>query len=357
MKSKKIKIILNIVTLTILGLVIYASRDDLKGVVDELSNANLYWLLLFIPLQVVNYHAYARMYQETFDLLGERVGYWDMFKLSTELSFVNYVFPSAGISGFGYFSLRMRSFGVRGARSTMAQTIRWGIVLASFIPVLGLGVLMIALTDRVSNIVVLAASGLSFGVLILFMLVAFLLEKKNGIQTFVFFVMKNIETVANFVKRKKVTLLTAARKKRISRNFSRLEEDYLVVRGNWKGFTYASRWGILANLTEVATIAVCFKALGANPVWGAIIVAYGVANIGSFIAILPGGHGVYEALMTAVLVSGGVPASLSLTATLTYRLVTTVLYVPPGYYFYSKAIAETKGMDKLLASEDKEGKD
>jgi uncharacterized membrane protein YbhN (UPF0104 family) len=125
-KSKKIKIILNIVTLTILGLVIYASRDDLKGVVDELSNANLYWLLLFIPLQVVNYHAYARMYQETFDLLGERVGYWDMFKLSTELSFVNYVFPSAGISGFGYFSLRMRSFGVRGARSTMAQTIRWG---------------------------------------------------------------------------------------------------------------------------------------------------------------------------------------------------------------------------------------
>jgi uncharacterized protein (TIRG00374 family) len=158
------------------------------------------------------------------------------------------------------------------------------------------------------------------------------------------------------VKRKKVSLLNSARKKRISRNFSRLEEDYRVVRGNWKGFTYASRWGVLANLTEVATIAVCFQALGASPVWGAIIVAYGVANIGSFIAILPGGHGVYEALMTAVLVSGGVPASLSLTATLTYRLVTTVLYVPPGYYFYSKAISETKGMDKLLASEDKEGK-
>lgn len=351
MKSKRLKIILNLVTLLILGLVIYSARDDLRGVVDELENANLYWLLLFLPLQVINYHAYARMYQETFNLLGEKVGYWDMYKLSTELSFVNYVFPSAGISGFGYFSLRMRSFGVRGARSTMAQTIRWGIVLASFIPVLALGVLLLALTNDVSNIVVLAASGLSFGVVLLFIVAGFLLEKKHGIQTFVFFLMSRLEIVLNYFRRKRVNILTAARKNKIEHNFSRFEHDYRTIRGNWGGFIYASRWGILANLTEVATIAVCFQALGASPVWGAIIVAYGVANIGSFVAILPGGHGVYEALMTAVLVSGGVPASLSLTATLTYRLVTTVLYVPPGYYFYSKAIGETKGMDKLLAKE------
>lgn len=325
MKSKRLKIILNLVTLLILGLVIYSARDDLRGVVDELENANLYWLLLFLPLQVINYHAYARMYQETFNLLGEKVGYWDMYKLSTELSFVNYVFPSAGISGFGYFSLRMRSFGVRGARSTMAQTIRWGIVLASFIPVLALGVLLLALTNDVSNIVVLAASGLSFGVVLLFIVAGFLLEKKHGIQTFVFFLMSRLEIVLNYFRRKRVNILTAARKKKIEHNFSRFEHDYRTIRGNWGGFIYASRWGILANLTEVATIAVCFQALGASPVWGAIIVAYGVANIGSFVAILPGGHGVYEALMTAVLVSGGVPASLSLTATLTYRLVTTVL--------------------------------
>ncbi len=108
----------------------------------------------------------------------------------------------------------------------------------------------------------------------------------------------------------------------------------------------------MANLTEVATIGVAFMALGATPAWGAIILAYGVANIGSFVAILPGGHGVYEALMTGVLVSGGVPASLSLTAVLAYRLVTTVLYVPPGYYFYSKAISETKSMAKLLKEEE-----
>jgi uncharacterized protein (TIRG00374 family) len=350
-KSKRIKLILNLGTLVILGLVIYSARADLSGVLDELASANLLFLLLFIPLQAINYHAYTRMYQETFDLLGDKVSYWDMFKVTTEMSFVNYVFPSAGISGFGYFSLRMRYFNVRGARSTMAQTARWAIVLASFIPLLLLGVFLLALQNKVNNIVVLAASGLSFGVLILFLIVAFLLEQKHGIQNFVFAIGNKIEIFLNFFKRKRVSLMTQARRDRVEHSFNRFETDYRVARKNWKGFIYASRWGILANLTEIATIAVCFKALGFNPVWGAIIIAYGVANLGSFLAILPGGHGVYEALMTAVLVSGGVPASISLTATLTYRLVTTILYVPPGYYFYSKAIGEAKGMEKLLKQE------
>lgn len=233
----------------------------------------------------------------------------------------------------------------------MAQTLRWGIVLTSFIPVLGLGVLLLALRDQVNNMVVLAASGLSFGVLILVMLAVFLLEQHNGLRNFTFFVAERLQGVLNFFRKKRVEIMTKSRKARITHSFARLEEDYQTIRGTWREFVYATRWGIMANLTEVATIGVCFKALGAEPVWGAIIIAYGVANIGSFIAILPGGHGVYEALMTAVLVSAGVPAGLSLTAVLAYRLVTTILYVPPGYYFYSKAIAETKGMDRLLEGE------
>lgn len=356
MKNKKIKIILNVVTLVILGFIIYSSRKDLGNVANELSDANILLLLLFIPLQIVNYHAYARMYQETFNLLGEKVSYWDMVKVSTEMSFVNYVFPSAGISGFGYFSLRMRALNVRGVRSTMAQTLRWGIVLASFIPVLGFGVLLLALNNQANNLVVLASSGLAFGVLILIMLVAFLLEQHNGLRNFTFFVLNKLQIMLNFFRKKQVELLNSDRKAKITRNFNKLEEDYRTVRGNLKGFFYACRWGVLANLTEIATIGVCFMALGASPVWGAIIVSYGVANIGSFIAVLPGGHGVYEALMTAVLVSAGVPAGLSLTAVLTYRVVTTILYVPPGYYFYSKAIAETKGMEKLLQEEEAEKK-
>jgi uncharacterized protein (TIRG00374 family) len=351
-KNKKLKLILNLGTLAILALVVYSSRHDLSNVISELYDANLLLLLLLIPLQLLNYHAYARMYQEIFGHLGEKVQYWDMTKVSVEMSFVNYVFPSAGISGFGYFGLRMRSFGVRATRSTLAQTMRWVIVLGSFIPVLGLGVFLLSLGNQVSNIVILAASGLSFGVILLILCLVFLLEKKDGLQNSTLFFGERAENAINFFKKKKVKLITEKRKEWIEANFKRVEHDYKTIRKSWRGVIYTCRWGIFANITEVATIGVCFMVLGASPVWGAIIIAYGVANIGSFVAVLPGGHGVYEALMTGVLVSGGVPASLSLTAVLTYRLATTVLYVPPGYYFYSKAIGETKRMKSVLKKED-----
>jgi uncharacterized protein (TIRG00374 family) len=75
---------------------------------------------------------------------------------------------------------------------------------------------------------------------------------------------------------------------------------------------------------------------------GAIILAYAVANFAGLVSVLPGGVGVYEALMTAVLATAGVPASVSLPATVMYRVVNTVLQVPPGYYLYHRSISEGK---------------
>ncbi len=71
---------------------------------------------------------------------------------------------------------------------------------------------------------------------------------------------------------------------------------------------------------------------------GAVILAYAVANFAGLVSVLPGGVGIYEALMTAVLVAGGIPAAVSLPVTVMYRVVNTLIQVPPGYYFYHRAI-------------------
>jgi uncharacterized membrane protein YbhN (UPF0104 family) len=46
----------------------------------------------------------------------------------------------------------------------------------------------------------------------------------------------------------------------------------------------------------------------------------------------------YEALMTAVLVAAGVPAGVSLPATVMYRVLTMAVQLPPGGYLYHRAI-------------------
>jgi uncharacterized protein (TIRG00374 family) len=71
-----------------------------------------------------------------------------------------------------------------------------------------------------------------------------------------------------------------------------------------------------------------------NP--GAVIIAYAVANFAGLISVLPGGVGVYEALMTAVLAAAGIPAALSLPVTVMYRILNSAIQLIPGYYFYQK---------------------
>jgi uncharacterized protein (TIRG00374 family) len=73
---------------------------------------------------------------------------------------------------------------------------------------------------------------------------------------------------------------------------------------------------------------------------GAVILAYAVANFAGLISVLPGGVGVYEGLMTLVLAAGGVPPAISLPATVMYRVLNTLLQVPPGYYLYHKHLQQ-----------------
>jgi uncharacterized protein (TIRG00374 family) len=72
--------------------------------------------------------------------------------------------------------------------------------------------------------------------------------------------------------------------------------------------------------------------------FGAVILAYAVANFAGLVSVLPGGVGIYEGLMTLVLVASGVPSRLSLPVTVMYRVVNTLVQLPPGYYFYHKTL-------------------
>lgn len=75
-----------------------------------------------------------------------------------------------------------------------------------------------------------------------------------------------------------------------------------------------------------------------NP--GALIIAYAVANFAGLIAVLPGGVGVYEGLMTATLASAGVNKGLALSATVVFRILTMALFLPIGYFYYQKTLKQ-----------------
>jgi uncharacterized protein (TIRG00374 family) len=336
-KKPRWRLIVTVATFILLGLLIYGLRDEIGGVLNDLGRVNTWALLLMIPLQILNYDAYVRLYRSTFAILGDKVKYWPMYKLTLELTFVNHSLPSGGVSGISYFSVRMRSQGVSGTKATLAQVIKLLLLFVSFQPLLIIGVLALAARGQVNDFVMLIAGSLITMLVIGTIIGIYIIESRSRINNSLLFLTRIANSVVGFIRPnyKEVISLVKAEKA-----FNDLHDNYIVLKRNWRELKRPFIYTTIANLTEIATLYVVYLAFGQSVNIGAVILAYAVANFAGLISVLPAGIGIYEALMTGVLAAAGIPASLSIPVTIMYRVLSMGIQLIPGYFFYHKALNE-----------------
>lgn len=329
------KMVVNAITLIALAVLIYAVRDDIIDTITNVGQLKKFALLLMIPAQILNYHSYAQMYQDLFLILDHHIRYSKLFKLQLELNFVNNVFPSGGVTGISYFGVRMKSSGASAGKSTLVQFMKFVLVFISFQILLGCGLLILAIGGQASGLAILVAGSLATLLLIGTIAGAFIIGSKQRINSFFTYLTRIINRIIHIVRPKHPETISISKAQDM---FTDLHENYLVIRKNPKVLRRPFISGFLANIAEIITIYVVYIAFGqwVNP--GAVIIAYAVANFAGIISVLPGGVGIYEALMTGVLASAGVPAGVSIPITVTYRVISMIIQLPPGYYYYHKAI-------------------
>ncbi len=334
-KTKRWKLILNIVTVGALLLLCYFLRDQIMETIDNLSRVNAYALLLILPIQFFNYDSYARMYVYLFAILGNKTKYWDMFKVSLELNLVNHVFPSGGVSGFSYFGIRMKDFDVSTGKSTLVQTMKFVLLFVSFEVLIILGLFFLAVGNQANNVTILVASSLATFLLVGTFGAAFLIGSQKRINSFFTYATKFFNKTVHLVRRKHPETIDVGR---VQRMFKELHENYMVLKSDYRKLVRPVVCALIANTSEILTIYVVYVAFGhwVNP--GAIILAYAIANFAGLISVLPGGIGIYEAIMTAVLATAGIPPAVSIPVTVMYRVLNAVIQITPGYYFYHKAL-------------------
>jgi putative heme transporter len=343
MNFKSFKLWLNIVTIGALLVLIFIARHQIGDAFGRLADLNYFWLAFIIPLQLGNYYSTARFYKSYLSSLGEELLTKTLFKVALEMNFVNNVFPSGGVSGFGYLGIRLRKEGVPASKSTLTQVTRHSLTFLSFIIYITFALLLLSLFGNASRLMVLISTSIIFLVLIGAGLLIYLISSASRIKTFTAFLPRVINKVLNLFKRVKKPTIDI---ERIERLFGDLHKDYLHVRSNWKSLRTPFKWTMFMNLTELSTIFVVYLAFGTlvNP--GAIIIAYAVANLAGLVAVLPGGVGIYEGLMTAVLAAAGVAKALALSATLVYRVLNMIIFLPVGFIFYQIALRDNK-MEKI----------
>jgi uncharacterized protein (TIRG00374 family) len=330
------KLILNLATLAVLAVLVYALRHQLGATIGNLGTVNAWALLLIIPVEALNYHAQAKLYQGLFGIVGNKLPYKFLYKTSLELNFVNHVFPSGGVTGISYFGLRLRDREtISGGKATLVQVMKLGLTFVSFEVLILFGLVSLAVMGRVSNLTILVAASLSTLLVVGTAGFAYIVGSKHRINAFFISVTKILNRLIQLVRPAYPETINIDRARRLfddfHNNYQEIQNSHRQLRGP---FWYA----FLANATEVLALYVVYIAFGHLVNLGAVILAYAIANFAGLVSVLPGGVGVYEALMTGVLVSTGVPAALSLPVTVMYRVVNTLIQIPPGYYLYQKSL-------------------
>jgi uncharacterized protein (TIRG00374 family) len=331
--------ILTIVSFLAVAILVFALRDDIKQVFQTVDDLKYWFLFLMIPIQILNYHSYTRIYQRFFRILGKRLSYKNLLKVTLELNFINNVFPSGGVGGISYFGLRMRNFGVTTPQATLAQFMKFMLLFVSFQAILFFGLIALATKGKANDLLLLIAGSMATLLLVGTVFVTYIIGKQSRIHAFVNPFTKFINKAVAFIKRSK-NKPDVIQKEQLETALNELHENFLIVKKNRSQMKVPLAYALLANATEVLSVYVVYLAFGSPVNIGAVIIAYAVANFAGVISVLPGGIGIFEALMTTVLVASGVPASLSISVTIMYRVLNSAIQLPLGYYFYQKALPE-----------------
>lgn len=332
------KILINVITVIALIALIYTVRRQIGETIANFGRIKL-WVLLLIPLwQFINYHAYSKMYLHFLHLFGNtNISYRSLFRAQLELNFVNNVFPSGGVSGVSYFGFKMNTLGVSPGKATLIQVMKFGLIFVSIQVLLFFGLIALAIEGKANGLMLLVAGSIATILIMGTVAVGYIIGSKRRIHTFFTAITKGLNRIIQVVRPNHPETINVAKMQGL---FGELHENYLLLKGNFKALKKPFAWALIANLTEILTIYTVYVAFSeyVNP--GAVVVAYMIANFAGLVSVLPGGVGIYEALMTGVLAVAGVAAGVSIPVTIMYRIVNMTLQMVPGYYFYHKTIRE-----------------
>jgi len=333
--KKDVKFWINVFTIVALIVLVIISRSAIIDAFKKLGQLNAAALLLMIPLQALNYYSVARLYKDYFEAQGEKLKLSTMYSVALELNFVNHVFPSGGVSGFSYLSLRLKQEGISTAKSTLAQILRFALTFMSFLALLFLGMLILALRRHTSPLTILISSSIAFLTLFGVLVGGYIISDEKRIQAFTGWLPKVLNKVIGLFRRHRRETINISK---VEKTMEDLHRDYVLLSRDWRSLKKPFLWALLVNVTDVLTIYAVYMAFGSliNP--GALIIAYAVANFAGLVAVLPGGVGIYEGLMTATLASAGVDKALALSATVVYRVLNMSYSLPIGYYLYQRAL-------------------
>jgi uncharacterized protein (TIRG00374 family) len=329
---------LTIGTLVLLVLVVFFGRSEIVRAFGLLGKVDLRILALLIPVQLLSYYAVGGTIFSYLRAKGnlQSTGRWAIARMALELNFVNHILPSGGAAGFSYLAWVLNRYGVSPGRATLAQLIRFALTFITFIGLLIVSVIFVALDTGVSRFILLLSSGLVATVVFGLLFLTYVIGSESRMQGFARWLTLAVNKLV-----RKVTFGRIPKVLKIAvleKFFQELHNDFRELKSEKRILVRPVIWALVANIADVALLWITFASFGAyiNP--AVLLIGFGVSGALAAISITPGGTGVYEAVMILFLGSAGVSPDIAIAGTLLTRVILLIGTIGFGYVFYQLTI-------------------
>lgn len=328
----------SLITVFLLGIVIYFAWPEILQAAKLFGGVNLWILALLIPAQLFSYYANGGMIFSYLRAKGnlKNVNHWQLTRMALELNFVNHILPSGGAAGFSYMGWLLGHHGVSAGRATMAQLVRFSLTFFSFTLMLIGCVVILSFDNLISRPALIISGVMVAGVVGVVIFLIYVVGNRERLIKFSSWLTNKINKIVSKLSRGKKNEVMKLQV--VEKFFIDIHQDYLEIIAEKKILTWPLIWAFIESIMDVVLILIAFKALGywVNP--AVMLVAFGISSTVSVITSIPGGAGIYEAVMIAFLASSGVPAGVAIAGTLLARVTLLGGTVIFGYLFYQLTI-------------------
>lgn len=333
--------VLSLLTVVLVGYVIYQNWPDILDTVNHLGETNVFVLLLLIPEQLFMYYACGEIF---FSYLRNRrdvkkFSNTEVLRISTELNFVNHAIPAGGVGGLAYLTYRLMPYNVSAGQASFLYLFRYAVTtvinyLQALIAIIVLLVLNL-IPDEAKWIIPVSLL-MNMGVFLFLWFVVYIASSGKRIEFF----SRTISRVMNFI----VKAVTFGHKKRlmryerISTYFADIHTSVVIAKENKRYLKKPAIWGLVYSFCEVGTYWIVAISLGRPELLPFIMVGEAIGSV--FDGIVP--YGLYELGMAGVMIALGVDFPTATIVTVMTRVITLLFTIISGAVPYYKAIRGKK---------------
>jgi uncharacterized protein (TIRG00374 family) len=337
---------INVITIILLGLVVFFSWGQITEAWGLLGKVNLWIFSLMVPVQLFSYYSVGEVMFSYLRSKGEleKMSRWGMTRVALELNFVNHVIPVSGLAGFSYLGVVLKTHGVSAGRATMAQLIRYGTMFVVFVLMILTSVVVLSFDQKVSRAIIIISSAFVIATIVAAVVVVYAVSNRKRLVVFSKWLTRTVnKTVKKLSFGRKRKLLEF---EKVELFFTDIHQDYIEIIKDKRILIRPLFWSLASNIFDVSLIFIAFLALGAfvNP--ATLIIACGISSFAAIFAATPGGSGVYEAIMIAFLASAGISPDVAIAGTLLARATVLAGTIIFGFIFYQLTIHKYGKIDK-----------